>query len=791
MHHDELSARERAVLFALLSAARKLSNAELQALIGIRLDGKERRKLNDLKLVESEKPGRWFVHELSDAGWRWCADELAAGPEGRPTSLERSLYLMLGMFDRYMAAARLSLADVASLDLKARPAGRHKRRDTAEGDGDLTARVAAAYQALTPGPGEFVRLWELRERLADIPRPALDGALGAMFTARRVNLHPAVQPAGADGRGPRIRAPHRRRAQAPDLGRVANRPAMSTEEQAALAALTFNWTRSLNDVWAPARSHVEGLHTEVSEDIRRAIAEADAGDANPLGIVIQGQRGVGKTHLLGWTREQVQRVGGFFFLVGDLSAKAFWEELLGCVVEQLLPLPDGSRDQLRTLLTALADRVGLDPVIRDAVTGQTAPAPVTLRVFIRELRRIDPRIGLICQDTARALVLLASPDQADQDVGYYFMTGNEVDQEDRRRWGIHATRSVPRLLVTELSRLLAVCGPTVIAIDQIDALIDELVGQASDAGLRSRALAEMGTGLMTLRDRTFRTLTIVSALPESWDAIRTYGTDAVVDRFAVPRQLRNIPSADVGRLIIEKRFRADYFRAGFEPPYPTWPILPSAFADASRFTARALVKRVEAHVSACLRDRAVTELAWLDAAPESADTIVTDGTVTSSADDGFAALDARFAELRADAAVTAAVRAALDPESEDAAMPGLLAAGFEAWARELGDGADHPFAQDPSPGKNPRLHASLRLVLDARTERHRSWAFRAIAADHPRAVQSRLRKAAEASGLDACRPDRHLFVLRNAPWPTGKVTEQETAGFAAKGGVVMPARSRT
>lgn len=178
------------MLFALLSAARKLSNAELEALIGIRLEGKERRKLNDLKLVESEKSGRWFVHELSDAGWRWCADELAVGSEGRPTSLERSLYLVLGMFERYMTAARLSLADVASLDLKARPAGRHKRRDTAEGDGDLTARVLAAFQALAPGPGEFVKLRELRERLTDIPRHSLDAALAAMFTARRVNLIP-------------------------------------------------------------------------------------------------------------------------------------------------------------------------------------------------------------------------------------------------------------------------------------------------------------------------------------------------------------------------------------------------------------------------------------------------------------------------------------------------------------------------------------------------------------------------------------------------------------------------
>jgi hypothetical protein len=129
------------VVFALLSAARKLSNEELQALIGARLVGKERRKLNELKLVESERRGRWFVHELSAAGLRWCGEELAAGQEGRPTSLERSLYLVLGMFERYMTAARLSLADVASLDLKVRPAGRHKRRDTGEGDGDLGARV--------------------------------------------------------------------------------------------------------------------------------------------------------------------------------------------------------------------------------------------------------------------------------------------------------------------------------------------------------------------------------------------------------------------------------------------------------------------------------------------------------------------------------------------------------------------------------------------------------------------------------------------------------------------------
>lgn len=190
MHHAELSGRERAALFALLAAAGKLSNSGLEAQIGMRLKGEERRKLNDLKLVESEKPGREFVHELSDAGWRWCADEFNAGLTGRSTLLERSLYQVLGRFERCMTAAKFSLADVMTLDVKTRPRGRHKRRDTAEGDGDLSNRVTTAYQALALQPGEFIKLSKLREHLADIPRSALDGTLAAMFTARRVNLVP-------------------------------------------------------------------------------------------------------------------------------------------------------------------------------------------------------------------------------------------------------------------------------------------------------------------------------------------------------------------------------------------------------------------------------------------------------------------------------------------------------------------------------------------------------------------------------------------------------------------------
>ena len=559
---------------------------------------------------------------------------------------------------------------------------------------------------------------------------------------------------------------------------------MSSEELTALAALTFDWTRALDDVWTDQRYHVDGLHAVTAALIGSGLRSVMADGARPLGIVIQGQRGVGKTHLLGWTREQVQDAGGFFFLVGDLFTKAFWEQVLGSMVEQLLPLPDGSRNQLAALLNRLADLVGLDGSFRAQVTGEVPPTPEGVKVFIAALRRTAPSLGLICQDTARALVLLASPLQEDQDVGYYYLTGNEVDLQDRRHWRINSTRKIPRLLVNEVSQLLALAGPIVLAIDQVDALIDELVGRSADDAAQSRPLADVATGLMALRDVAHRTLTIVSCLPESWEYIRKYGVDTVTDRFREARQLRNIPSADVGRLMIEKRFAVDFGRAGFEPPYSTWPILPAAFDDASKYTARALLKRIEAHVGRCLQDQAIVELGHLDESPDGA-LPVTAAVGGPAESPGFAALDLLFARL----SEQAAVGAALDPETEDAAMPPLLAAGLEAWARELGGADDQAFVQDPLPGKNPRLHACLRMLVDTRTERQRRWAFRAIASHSPRAVQTRLKKAIEGAGLAAGGvgdAGRRLFVLRSAGWPTGPVTERAAAEFAAKGGVLLP-----
>jgi hypothetical protein len=181
----DLSVKERAVLFALLGEAREVSNPELAERWGFTLTGKERRTLNGLKLVDSRRSGRTYAHELSDAGWRWCAVELAVGPaglRGNPASMERALYAVLSGLARYLDETGQSLADVFRLRSASEPEPAKPQ--------DVEAAVIDAYRGLAAGPGEFVKLRELRERLPTILRADLNSALERMYRAQQINLVP-------------------------------------------------------------------------------------------------------------------------------------------------------------------------------------------------------------------------------------------------------------------------------------------------------------------------------------------------------------------------------------------------------------------------------------------------------------------------------------------------------------------------------------------------------------------------------------------------------------------------
>ncbi|MFI2708907.1 helicase HerA domain-containing protein [Micromonospora sp. NPDC018662] len=563
---------------------------------------------------------------------------------------------------------------------------------------------------------------------------------------------------------------------------------MDEAERSALAALRFDWAPVPDDVWRPLPFHVDGLHVPVVRDVLAGVDEAASNPhGSPLGLVVRGQRGSGKTHLLGVIREQVQQRGGYFFLVGLLDAEGFWDGVLAAMLDGLArPVPGSPETQLKLLLRRLSALVGAPRTARRAVMGDTELTRAALDAFLDGLGDFDRHAARTCQETARALALSASEDITHRDVAEnYFLSGEEMAPGERAAWGMRRVPRPAQQIVQDLSWLLALTGPSVVAIDQIDTLIAQLaiqsdpalVGAAAMSPEQALTLARMADGLMSLRQTTRRTLTVLACIPNSWTIIRSTAADTVADRFRETPMLRRIDDADLARAIIEKRFTLRYQGVGFVPPYPSWPVSPRAFADAGSFTPRQLLIEIDGHIRACLADDEVREMTALGE-PSATQPRVPGPDPATATTEEMARYDTRFAELRAAADLVAP----RERTSEDRAMPALLTAGLTAWILERGD-AGAAFSVDPPPSTDPPLHARLRLTLDDYTEDQVHWCFRAISDDHHgNAALARLRKACVASALDTGLAKRKLFLLRNRGWSTSAATRKAVDACHAAGG---------
>ncbi|MDX6741150.1 ATP-binding protein [Actinocorallia sp. A-T 12471] len=561
-------------------------------------------------------------------------------------------------------------------------------------------------------------------------------------------------------------------------------------------AVRLDWAATGEHAWSTPAFHVEGMHPGAELLVGDAIAEAKAASVtSPLGVVVQGRGGAGKTHLLGWVKNEVIRRGGYFFLVDFSAGDDFWRLTANAMVEDLgrAGEAEGAETQAVTALRALArladvsDRVG--PESGDLSRDD-------LDALVAGLVRYDRRLQRF-RDTLRALALYAVASGAALDVGHdHLSSAEEAAEGDRQRWGLSKQSKTPRDIVKELSALLALTGPSVIAVDQVDTILKAASRARDLAGVRpgdgesgKDMIEEIAGGLMDLRHTTQRTLCLLACLPSSWGLITDHAVNTARDRFRPSLILGNIERAELARAMVERRFAAAFAAAGFTPPDPVWPVAATAFESARGLTPRTVLRRISEHIAVCRAEGEARLLTSFDPAePRSAEPAAVPQPTASpgetASDPDLARLDASFAELR-DAAD---VSRSFDHEHEDEEVPRLLAAGLDAWIRELGD-AGHGFSIDPLPGRKPALHARLRQSLSAESEEQRHWAFRMICSPNANAAFNRLNAAIAASGVDSAAPDRHLVVLRNHAWSQGPKTRQRLAQLKECGGLSLLARA--
>jgi hypothetical protein len=188
MADDNLKPSEAAMLLLLMAEAREIGNPELRDRYGVEITGESRRKLVDLKLVESRKGLRGaYFYQLSEEGWARCNENVDIG-EVRPRAAGHALTAVMAGLRRYLNRKGLRMSHVYAPDTVAEPNAAPAGTTLPD---ELEAEIRNAYHALADERGDWVSLADLRPRLGNVDKKAVDQVLTAMTEmSRDVNLVP-------------------------------------------------------------------------------------------------------------------------------------------------------------------------------------------------------------------------------------------------------------------------------------------------------------------------------------------------------------------------------------------------------------------------------------------------------------------------------------------------------------------------------------------------------------------------------------------------------------------------
>ena len=568
---------------------------------------------------------------------------------------------------------------------------------------------------------------------------------------------------------------------------------MMEQGLSALCSVDFNWTSPLESIWQTPAYHHPGLHQAAQNVILQALSQiGKRPDAKPLGQVIAGSPGAGKTQLLAHLRASAQEQGAFFILVDMVDIRDFWETTLLGFLDSLQREHQQQR-QFDRLLTHLFTRVL--PIKPDAA-GSASFIRKLPEKHLRDLsqnalrflaRKYTPQTHAH-QDVIRALFLLASDDFQLSDIGYTWLQGLEIEPETRTSFGFRQSAGDARTVIRGLSWLMSLAAPTLLAFDQLDAIMAEHSNTGNGRGTpvfrssshqRSLAIIEgIAGGLMGLWDMTPRTLMVLSCTDTTWATLEQRSLRSSTARFRRPLLLERIPTPDIAEAIIINRLDAAYQSQGFQPPYPSFPFRPAAFQQARDFFPRDLLQACDRHREKCQQQQQVLETETLGG-----DTPREAFATTAVPDQ----LGARFATLRQ----SADFNVLASPDADDGALLNLLPLICQGLLQEMAlpPDIDAIVEHDFNDGSNyPPLHARIRFIHRSEGDRELHFAIRALQKTHATAFQSRLKAAMTASGIDRELPFRQLLILRTTLLPTGPATRRHLNAFVQAGGVLHQPR---
>ena len=554
-----------------------------------------------------------------------------------------------------------------------------------------------------------------------------------------------------------------------------------TTELEALRAVDFNWVRQLRSIWRDPSYHVESIHQALINDIVDYFAKGtyEVDPANePQGRIVVGPAGLGKTHLIGELRRRVWQNGGFFVLLDLVGIKDFWSSVALGFLNSLQVRTADTQRQYDILILRIAKALSLEPQLRE-ISSRLRDRPRDLiselvGVFINSLAK-EHREGMLqYQDVMRALILLISDDLECASVAHAWLQGIELEPADVRALGFMSVKKEPIEIVRGITWVMSLVAPTMIAVDQIDAIVSESnartqsgSNEAAEQREAQSIIEALAGGLIDLHEVKRRAVIVVASLEATWNVLERRATTAWSARYKKTDILQPLANGKVGQALVSARLNQAYAGCKFDAPYETWPFPPTAFETAIGFSPRQLLKACEDHRLYCLSNGRVTECRSFAQAPPPA----IEAPPATGLDEVFGQ-EMQVANI-----------AGLLEQDQEERLRGLLtdALGLLAMHLELPEDIDLEFRGDPDQ-RRPSLHGRLSFTFHNDGDREQHYCFRILVHSNAIAFQSRLNAAMVASGVDRALSFRHLFILRRGGPPSGPKTKQLVQRFLQAGG---------
>ncbi|MFC4335758.1 ATP-binding protein [Salininema proteolyticum] len=533
-----------------------------------------------------------------------------------------------------------------------------------------------------------------------------------------------------------------------------------------------------HEIWqGHERVHVEGINDHAYQNIIGEVDRmADRDSRVPVGIPVVGGPGSGKTHLLGRVCSAVRERNGYFFRIDLFHQESFWNNVLSGFCDGLRARYEG-QTQLTYFLETLGRVMKAPYEVRSAVIWDERPGQESISGFLKALSDYDEDLYRSANQTLRALILFNAKDEHQMQAGEdYLKAAAPLDPDGE--YG-PPSRAVPQpaQLVEQLTSLLALTGPLVVAGDQLDDFVKDFSIADLDKleSYERKNLGDIANGVMGLRQSVRRTVIVIACIESAWQALKECASETARDRFGQPVPLRALGSKDTAMRLVAQHLAGPFGEVAFVPPYLTYPFTEAFFADAETHSPRGLLNAVDRHIRDCLERGEITELDRLDDLDEPV-------PVDDRPSDPLERLDDAYDKF----IQGADIGNMFTSSAEDVQMPAILRDLCDLWIAE--QGVDHW-----EPGA--ALQGSNFYHMYLQHQRHgepadQRWNFKAASNNHARSQHSRISKLVEFMKRDTAVPGEKSILLV-APgwgnWPSAKATMRAIEEYEELGGRVVEA----